>query len=460
MLLENILKIETKNKIMFSNLFLIVFFLIINYIFNNIFLLKVFSIFFILLISFLLYVRVGFLHPVAIIFGLFCFFNYNRIIFDILGLMKFESGNFFDGNNSPLESQILSLKIINYSLIAWYIGVKKEVKRIYMVLKENKRLYGISNFLFKLVIVFSLLFLFKEVKKILNDGYINIYLSENSRNIFEKIILNSPFILYCINLSTGYNKRTFFINTFFILCFISLDILKGGRGLALSYFLTVLTYYNYIIKNRTRISIIKIGLLTFFLSLTSIVIGNFRSNLKLLNGEFFYNIVDFFTSQTITCSLLTKTIEYKELLINKISIFVPWSKEVFYYNLLETKSFNTIISMTLNKEMFEKGFGLGGNPLAELYIFLKSEILFFLIFYIYIYIILKYINYCNKNWFTFCVFLYFLPKLLLVPRGNFLFINILDIFKFILVIGIVVFLDFIIKLGEKNDKSKCNNTCL
>lgn len=455
-LLANISKIEYKTL----NLFLSIFFFIINYVFNDIFILKIFSTFLILLILFLLYIKVGFLHPIATIFGLFCFFNYNRVIFDILGLMRFESGNFFDGNNSPIESQVISLKIINYSLIAWYLGIIQELKSKYNFIKKEKNLYKISNFLFKITIIISLFFLFKEVKEILKNGYMSIYLNENSRNIFEKIILNSPFILYCINLSTGYHRKIFFENTFLILIFIFLDILKGGRGLALSYFLTISIYYYFIIKNNTKISIIKIVLLTFFLSLVSIMIGNFRSDLNLLNKKIFQDIVEFFTSQTITCSLLTKSIEYKELLINKISIFVPWSKEIFFYNISETKSFNTIISMTLNKEMFQNGFGLGGNPLAELYIFLSNEIIFFLIFLIYIFFILKYINWCNKSWFTLCIFLYFLPKLLLMPRSNFIFINILDILKFILIILFVIFLNFMSKLGEKDDKSKCDNTCL
>lgn len=447
-----LLESTSKIKCSILGIIIIMSFLLINMCFNNILTLKFTALILIMLNSFFLYKKAGFFHPITILFGLFCFFDYNRIIFDILGLIKFEDGNFFDIKKSTINSQILSIKIFNYSLIAWYIGIMKNLKKNEKFLNTNINLYKISDFLFKVVIIVSFFFLYIEVREVLKNGYMSIYLNMNSRNIFQKIILGSPFVLYCINLSTGYKKKIFFENTVLFLIFLFLEILKGARGNTLVSIFTIIIYYYYSIKNDTKISLLKISLLLCSFTLISIIIGNFRSHLNLLNGKILKQILDFFTSQTITASIVTKAVEYKYLLVNKVNIFTPWTKEAFYYNELTTKNFGTIISRTLNMEMFKNGFGLGGNPIAELYIYLNNQFLFFIIMYVYIYIIMKFVYFCKYNWISLSFFLFFLPKLLFMPRANFIFINILDVIKYLLVMSFVIIINFVCKNRRKSDK--------
>lgn len=402
--------------------------IILVYFIENIEAQKIFILLLSIIIFFKLKIKVPIFHPIIILFLVFMYFIYNRIWFDIFGVLNFNEGNFFDMSSVSQIVELESLKILSYTLLIWnYLYSNIFVSSLANELVEDKVIYKLSNFFFRVFVLIGIILIYKEMKDVLNNGYLSIYLSENRRTQIEKIILNLPIILYIINISSGKNRKTFYFNTILVLVFLGIDLLKGGRSYFVAFSLMLFYYYYTYIKIEKKI---KFKLILFGLSLIffSCIIGNFRSKEKLFNID----ILDFLSSQTITGSILLKAIEHKDKLIGKIDILVPISLEVFKYNQSITKNFATRLSMLLNYELFESGFGLGGNPIAELYIY--SSMYFFIIFFLFLLIIKKIIFSRKKNYRYMTLYLYFLPKLFLMPRNNLIFINILDLIKVIFVI--------------------------
>lgn len=362
--------------------------------------LKVFIVVQICLITCYIYIKVGLLSPIGIFWGMLCFFYYNRILFNILGLMKYESGNFFDMSSLSVSSQIESLYTFSYSLLAFLLAILVKLSSYSPKFNflENGELYYISNKIYKIIIIISFYFLVKEAQLIMKSGYISIYSDFVYRGLAQKLFLNLPLILYCVNISTGYKSKIFIQNTILMFIFLCVDLIKGDRSLGMSVCLMIICYYSNVVRKNSRIKVLWIFIVGLILSILSIIIGMIRGKENIILSKVLGNISVFFTSQTITGSLVGKAIEYKNFLYGNINIFVNLSKEVFKSSVDSTGNFETLISKTLNKNLFDIGFGLDGNPFAELYIYTKNIYLFFISLVLVYMIILILIDQSKKSW--------------------------------------------------------------
>lgn len=331
-------------------------------------------------------------HPYIVLLGTFFLFSLSRIFLDLMGIWDLSVSDKF--RNYTFKPLILkkTLEILLEFLISYFYGGV-----IYKVYFFNKKNCSIKNtksllkekcgkILFFLGILGSFSSKFKELIYVRKYGYLSIYkggILIIEKNLFEKIGITFLLLGYILILISGISEKKFKIYTFLFLGIYFLDSLKGGRGNFLAMLLTVIILKAYLYP-RKKISIKNIVFLSGFSVLFGYIVNLYRSGYEILKFDLIKICSEFLRDQGISLLVLMQFLDFSNevknngipFLLAPIADFFLSIKYKEIYSIGQSEEYIKIVkgigsqlSYVLNKELYLKGQGVGGNFLAEFYEF-------------------------------------------------------------------------------------------
>ncbi|MFR9018586.1 MAG: O-antigen polysaccharide polymerase Wzy [Fusobacterium sp.] len=353
---------------------------------------------------------------------------------------------------------IIAEKLYNPSRIIKNNFLKKNTLR-------NQILLGIILILFIPYLKFSI-----DILKSLNsfkyeDIYrlgIQYFYKQNTsliEQIFYSVFLVS--ISFGLALSNSTKKsKIFFIIMGNIGYF--LIALRGNRGLFITFLFFSFWYLDYF--KIIKLNIKKIVVFMIILLIPIIMISKYRHSkqIDIIDFSIIKNVNDVLYSQGTTGSYLVLLNERKEIfqqehikyLISGISGYRVKKQDTEAYNeIMNLRNVNLDhkLSSVLNKKLFLKGNGMGGNYIIEMYDFGGNIAVFLLSFLLTLFFIKIDASIFKYNFLIKGTMLYYFPKIFFIPRNNyFIHIRILDICKIIFVYFLIEFFTLIIINFRKN----------
>lgn len=363
----------------------------------------------------------------------------------ILESMFFTYGIPFNVGISKFIYNILiinSLGIVVGIIIIYFL--KKKVNRFsYKIV--NKEIFNIIFYISIIFFIYIIYLKIKEIKLVLDTGYVNSYLIKTSSNLsyYVTTLFNFLFIIF-LSLKKKYNKKVGIV-LFINLLITFIGALKGSRGHFLITLLFVIWYLEVLeifkIKKRYIIFII------FLVSIYSDFILNIRESYGTQNNITIKieNIVDlpikFLKSQNETSKMIGYIKTYPEIINGRnngkmiFAHFYNFYDSFFRKNLIlknkydenvgRKKSDFSRISYIVNSSVVRQGGGLGGNYIIEMYEVGKEIGVFCLsVFYVLIIYFLENILKKNNSIYKNIFVIFTFQNIFMAPRSYYFDFNI------------------------------------
>lgn len=330
------------------------------------------------------------------------------------------------------ESDILRNKILIIIVIVLFVPYLKFSIHILKVL---------NSFKYEDIYKYGIQYFYKQNTALIEQICYSIFLTSISFGLAIKNSSKKSKLFFIIMGNIGY---------FFI-------FLRGNRGQFITFLFFSFWYLNYF--NIIKLSMKRIVIFLVVLLIPIIMVRQYRYNkeIKTINFSLIKNINDILYSQGTTGSYLVLLNERKDIfeekhtkyLFSGISGYKAKKQDIDTYNkIIKLKNVNLDhkLSSLLNKELFLRGNGMGGNYIIEMYDFGGKISVFILSFLLSVFLIKIELNIFNYNFLVRSIILYYFPKIFFIPRGNyFISIRLLDLCKIFLVYFLVEFFVFILK---------------
>ncbi len=392
------------------------------------------------------------------------FFNLNKIFFDLFGIEKWDKMTWWINYTYSEKAKWYTLIIVFLALYSILFGgiVGDNRKKIFYKIKITKLTKNISFVLFLYSTLIFFLKTLAELRVISKLGYVSIYtgtLDQINYPIWytgNSILIKLSFYTLLIN---KMKKKTFLVYSIIYLMLYFISSFKGQRVFFISELLIIIYLYIKIycikinFKFYLKYIIIFIGILFFIFFMET-----FRGNGTLGNLKIIERLNDYSSNLDI----ITLYLDFQDKGLRELNyFFAPITdgiNNILNYSIFKEgysemylkyrQELSIQLSAFLNKSLYLKGYGLGGNYLADIYstfgiigIFIINFIIGFLLFRDYIFFRSKYLI---------ILYIFFFKKLIYAPRASLLFLP-----HEVLLIWIYIFiLDFI---GRRKKNVKINN---
>jgi len=403
-------------------------------------------------------------NPLNLFLAMFIFFLLPRVLLDLLNLADIAETTSFSAYRYQEDVIFRSISNLYLAVISFSVGsviINKE-KRIvvnnkifinsYMsnlfIKREtlsnqsltqlrkieeervNKLLLRIGNIV--LMICFPLLIIYLAIifRFIIENGYIAFHLNESKVPFSAVFKLTSSLALVgyvFMVISNPESKKLYWLYTIFIvICFMA----DGRRGPGMTILVVSFWYYLYYTNKRIRIS--KLIMVVLIVILLAIFIGNLRYGKSIDQADF--SIFSFIYNQGITFQVVAYTIEYIDKIDYRfLDLFSNVNRmfDVLYHKIigdipdlsLETRAVNSkiyssYISFVVDRDLYLKGFGIGGSYVAQFFAVGKEFgqiIMGVILGALYTY----FVNFINsKNFIKKALLIITMPSLIYIPRDN------------------------------------------
>lgn len=337
-------------------------------------------------------------HPFIVILGTFFLFCLSRILLDLFGLWDLSISDKFKyykfKKNIILETLRVLLLFLPFYFMGgvFYLYLSKEKSLEYINLKKDFFNEKIGKIFFLFGFIGSFLSKYKEYIYIEKYGYLSVYtggIQNISKNYLEKFGITFLILGYLLIILSRISEKKFNIYSGLFLLIYFLDSLKGGRGNFLSMMIAIIIFKAYIYKT-SKLKIKKIVIMIIGIVIFGSWINLNRSGYSYLKFDFLKNLYNFLRDQGVSLLVLSHFIEYKDQIGNNgvpfiIAPFVDTIQSFFYKDIYDQgqtenyvkicKGIGTHISYFLNRDLYLKGQGVGGNFLAEFYEFLNLKLI-------------------------------------------------------------------------------------
>lgn len=392
-------------------------------------------------------------------------FNLGKIYLHLIENQEWWKGNFFVNFEFSLNTIRNILLIIFLTIIGILVSIifnkrKREESRNYL---NDANLEKVSIFLMILSIIPLLIRLFYEIKIIQIVGYIGIYNGEFYKYPIPfylkgwKILYTYSYYIFIMSYPSK-NKYIKYGILFFLLNII--EVFKGGRTQLVVNIFVIISYYIilYNVKLKIKLKYLFLGLsMVVFLQKISKLRVNIDMNLSILES-----IKEFISDQGTSLLILGFNFEqlhnykielYRFFFAPILDLFVYLKYPELFKNqnltiLTKISNLSMHLSNSLNQEYYKKGFGVGGNYIAEIYNLGGLWLVFFMGIIVG-YITLNFASFIKKSRKNILIGIIFLKNLYISPRGSIL----PSFYEFVLALGfyiiIRILLLFLLKVQEK-----------
>ncbi|EOX3343913.1 O-antigen polysaccharide polymerase Wzy [Vibrio cholerae] len=373
--------------------------------------------------------RVNVLFLFLVSFGTF---NLSRIFISLVSSYSWSTGYMYVDYSFDVDTQLFVLFVL-----FCFIGfvnlaldfVVSDNSNYFPIINNNPKLEKVSSWAMLVAFIPLTYRKILEINAMSGLAYSDVYVS-------TELFIGIPFYLKGWNMLFEFSFYLFLISfpkkkkfIIFSVLFIFIEVLtaiNGGRtGLVVGVFL-ILSVYSYLFRLKLSLRFMSLGVL---LILFSQVISSLRS-FQSVTGGLVTNINNFFIEQGGSMNVIAFNFinNNRYLTDSHFNIFSPIYDGIMamlYTSTWQTQSEELVgmslslgaqLSFALNQEFYLKGFGIGGNNLAEVYNFAG-----FFGVAIFAIGVVKVINFCeNAKWsrFTLFMFIPFIKALFISPRAS------------------------------------------
>lgn len=367
------------------------------------------------------------------------FFNLTKIFFELFGIEKWEKTLWWIDHRYSTDAKEYTLIIIFLTLYSVLLGKfftnkTNKIKNKKYNIKISKLSWNINFIIFLYSIGIFLLKTMNELKIIYKFGYVSIYtgiLNKVKYPVWYKgnsILIKVSF--YTLIISKMKKKYFLFYSSIYLGVYF-LSALKGQRLFFISELLFIIYLYIkiYSIKINFRFYL-KYGVIILLILFFIFFIEAYRGNNSITNLK----IIERLNSYSSNLDIITLYLDFQDKGLKKFNYFfapvIDGVNNILHYSVFKSgytevylkyrHELQIQLSAFLNKSLYLKGYGLGGNYLADIYSTFGIIGIFMVNFIIGYFLFQDYIFFNNK--YLIILYMYFFKKLIYAPRGSLLFL--------------------------------------